>query len=74
VNLTKLDLEYNDFRIIPECIGRLILLEHLDLSDNHKLAGVLPDGICDLIKLEHLEIEHTLVEGIVSALIQRNNT
>jgi hypothetical protein len=64
VLLTLLNLEYNDFDgVIPECIGSLILLKYLNLSDNDDLSGELPIGICDLINLEKIEIEDTSMEG-----------
>jgi hypothetical protein len=47
---------------IPACIGSLILLLHLNLSDND-LIGEIPFGICALVNMEFLEIEDTSVEG-----------
>jgi hypothetical protein len=73
---TYLDLEHNSFvGKIPACIGNLIKLLHLNLSDNYELAGELPIGICDLVNLDELEIEDTSVEGInITHLMLRHDT
>jgi Leucine-rich repeat (LRR) protein len=72
VLLTDLRLEHTNLEgSIPACIGSLILLEYLNLSDSQDLSGELPIGICDLVSLEYLEIEDTSVEGMLPDLTLR---
>jgi hypothetical protein len=75
VTLVELQLEYNNFEgAVPSCIGRLIKLKSLNISDSKNLAGVLPIGICDLVQLNYLEIEDTSVEGNASPINSRQYT
>jgi Leucine-rich repeat (LRR) protein len=63
-------VEGNDFfntqGSIPECIGSLNLLGHLDLKRN-KLTGELPIGICKLVKLEQFSLNDNMIEGIIAS-------
>ncbi|XP_057464997.1 receptor-like protein EIX2 [Actinidia eriantha] len=55
--LSYLDLSGNDFRQIriPESIGSLISLEHLNLS-NSNFRGLIPDHLGNLSSLESLDL------------------
>jgi hypothetical protein len=48
---------------IPEWIGSLNLLEHLNLGENI-FSGELPIGICDLANLKDLWLRNNQIEGI----------
>jgi hypothetical protein len=62
-------LEFNNFLgPIPECIGSLVLLEILNLSDNTDFGGGLPIGLCDLVQLKDFEIDDNNISGIKIAL------
>lgn len=64
VSLRVLILFKNELSgIIPEEIGDLPNLEHLDLSHN-ALTGGLPASLERLIKLRQLHVEHNQLSGI----------
>jgi hypothetical protein len=50
---------------IPDWIGSLILLKHLDLGEN-ELTGEWPIEICDLVDLEELSMYENHFNGIIS--------
>jgi Leucine-rich repeat (LRR) protein len=67
-----ISLRQNNFRgSIPDWIGSLILLKHLDLGEN-EFSGELPIKIFKNLKV--LGLYETLIEGLPSNLIQRIHT
>jgi hypothetical protein len=60
-----LELHANYFSgSIPDWIGSLNLLNHLNLERN-LLSGELPIGLCDLVNLQNLEIYDNSIEGML---------
>jgi Leucine-rich repeat (LRR) protein len=53
--LTKLDLSFNQLKIIPECLNKLINLEELNFSHNRIIE--LPESIRNLTNLKKLSLE-----------------
>ncbi|KAL3620325.1 hypothetical protein CASFOL_035237 [Castilleja foliolosa] len=65
-SLRTLDLSWNSLSgLIPNTIGNLSSLEKVILGGN-KLSGNLPESIGKLFNLTDLEIEHNMLEGVVT--------
>lgn len=75
-NLCFLDLSFNDFSELPDCLGLLTNLIELKLSHNH--LTVFPNALCTLTKLENLDLAHNQISllppliGNLDALISLN--
>lgn len=60
--LRKLDLSFNTFTVLPECIGNLGSLKHLGLDGCHELT-TLPDSIYRLSNVSLLDLSSTNVKA-----------
>ena len=58
--------EYSEIVKIPETIGNLVHLTHLDLSYN-SLSGTLPASMVKLVALEHLDLRVNKLSGSLPA-------
>ncbi|CAI0554476.1 unnamed protein product [Linum tenue] len=62
---TTMDLSNNDFRgSIPEAIGELESLKHLNLSHN-SLSGPIPSSLVNLTELEALDLSFNQLTGVI---------
>lgn len=50
---------------IPESLGDLTLLQHLDLDKNYRLGGTLPASLFDLKELEFLDLDRNMLSGTI---------
>lgn len=60
VNIIKLDVSYNNIKILPTTIGDLINLVHLDLGHNN--IKIIPREIGKLVNLTYLNIEDNKIK------------
>lgn len=67
MNITELDITDCNIEVLPEAIGNMVSLKHLDISGN-KLLKELPESIGNLYQLSSLDISRTGITSLPDSI------